>query len=79
MLTASCVLVIDVVATCCVVVFECEPLCAVTGCPAVCEPVVVAVGWGNATAAEPCFGVTLAVEGVFAVSSPKKMTQKIHS
>lgn len=69
------ILAVDVVVTCCVVVFECGPLWAITGCPSSCdcssiEPVVVVVvvGWG-----ESCFGVTRwTVGGVFAVSSPKK-------
>lgn len=77
---ASCVVVsvldADVVVTFCVVEFEREPLWAVTGCVVVSDclwtgSVVAVVVWGNVTAAEVSFGVTLAVEGVIAVSSPE--------
>lgn len=76
-------LVVDivVVVTCSVKVFECELLWSVTDFPAVCdclsiEPVVVVVGWGNVTAVDSCFGVTLTVEGAFSVSSPKKWSKR---
>lgn len=70
------VLVADVVVSFCVVPFECEPLWVVTGCVVVSDclwtgPVVAVVVWGNVTAAEVSFGVTVVVEGVIAVSSPE--------
>lgn len=80
-LTASCVvvriLVVDEVVIVGVVVLECTLLWAVVGCLEVCnslstEPVVVVVSWVDVTAPKSCFGVILAVEGGFAVLSPKK-------
>ena len=78
-LSASCEgVAVDVVVTCCVVVFKGILLWAVTSSCVVClltEIVVVTVDCGNGAA---CFGVTLVVEGVFAVSSPKNSTQRIY-
>lgn len=78
-----CVALVDVITVVVVVVVDIwvvavvidRSVVALTVCLSVCagslvDTVVLVVVWGVVSAAESCFGVTLAVGGVLAVSSP---------